>query len=179
MNRSLLPVCLLAACGLAVVACQPKPTERKPGNDYQAPAAQVAPPANLSSVCYNDADLSAFRVRQVQQQLVVGVLQCKGPNGKMLLDKQYGLFIQKYNPELASNASEMKSLTGRKKANLDVMVTEIANRTAQKPTTDPDFCSRHRRALEWALLEQTTSLTQVPAPYELGPDMKVFACPKG
>ena len=52
--------------------------EKKPTNDYQVAAATVAPPANLRSVCYNDADLTAFRVRMVQQQLVVGALQCKG-----------------------------------------------------------------------------------------------------
>ena len=73
----------------------------------------------------------------------------------------------------------MKSLVGRKKANLDVMVTEIANRTAQRPTQDPAFCSRHQRAFEWAFLAEVTTLGQVPAPYDLGPEMKVFSCPKG
>ena len=178
MNRLVSSSCLLVACGLALAACQPKVTEKKPTSDYQAPAAEVAPPANLRSVCYSDSDLSAFRVRSVQQQLVVGVLQCKGPDGKLLLDKQYGLFVEKFNPELASNATELKALVGRKKANLDVMVTEIANRTAQQPTTDAAFCSRHQRALEWALLPEVTTLTQVPAPYNFAPQMRVFACPK-
>ena len=86
MNRPLSPLCLLAACGLALAAaCTPQPAEKKkPTNDYQVAAANVAPPANLRSVCYNDADLTAFSVRMVQQQLVVGALQCKGPDGKAL-----------------------------------------------------------------------------------------------
>jgi len=49
---------------------------------------------------------------------------------------------------------------------------------AQRPTQDPAFCSRHQRALEWALLAEVTTLTQVPAPYDLGPEMKIFSCPK-
>jgi hypothetical protein len=179
MNRPLSPLWLLVACGLVLAACALQPPEKKkPTNDYQAPVSSIAPPANLRTVCYNDSDLSAFRVRMVQQQLVVGALQCKGSDGKLFLDDEYAAFIQKFNPELSSNASELKSLVRRKKANLDVMVTEIANRTAQQPTHDPSFCSRHQRAFDWALLTEVTTLTQVPAPYDLGPEMKVFPCPK-
>lgn len=179
MNRLLSPLCLLLACGLAVIACTPGPPEKKkPANDYQAPVANVAPPANLRSVCYNDSDLGAFRVRMVQQQLVVGALQCKGPDGRLHLDDEYAAFVKKFTPELSSNAAELKSLVSRKKANLDVMVTEIANRTAQRPTQDPSFCSRHQRAFDWALFSEVTTLTQVPAPYDLGPEMRVFPCPK-
>jgi hypothetical protein len=163
---------------LVLAACAPHLAEKKATNDYQAPVVSVAPPANIRSVCYNDADLNAFRVRMVQQELVVGVLQCKGPDGKPHLDDEYAAFVKKFNPELGSNAAELKSLVGRKKANLDVMVTEIANRTAQRPTQDPAFCSRHQRAFDWALLAEVTTLTQVPAPYDLGPEMKIFPGPK-
>src|SRR5919106_1347483 len=144
MNRPLSSLCLLTACGLTLAAaCAPQSSDKKkPTNDYQAPSANVAPPANLRSVCYDDADLSAWRVRMVQQQLVVGALQCKGPDGKIYLDDEYAAFIKKFNPELSSNAAEMKSVVSRKKANLDVIVTEIANRTAQRPVHDQDFCSR-------------------------------------
>ena len=38
---------------------------------------------------------------------------------------------------------------------------------------------RHQRAFDWALFAEVTTLTQVPAPYDLGPEMKVFPCPKG
>lgn len=100
-------------------------------------------------------------------------------DGKIYLNDEYAAFVKKFSPELASNAAELKSLVKRKHANLDVMVTEIANRTAQRPVHDHDFCSRHQRAFEWALLGEVTSLTQVPAPYDLGPEMKVFPCPKG
>jgi hypothetical protein len=178
MDHPLSRLYLLIACALALAACTPRLAEKKVTNDYQAPVASVAPPANIRSICYNDADLNAFRVRMVQQQLVVGVLQCKGPDGKPHLDDEYAAFVKKFTPELGSNAVELKSLVSRKKANLDVMVTEIANRTAQRPTQDPAFCSRHQRAFEWALLAEVTTLTQVPAPYDLGPEMKIFPCPK-
>jgi hypothetical protein len=169
---------LFVLCALSLAACNPTPPEKKASADYQAPVTAVAPPTNLRSVCYNDTDLSAFRVRMVQQQLVVGALQCKGADGKIYLDDEYAAFIKKFSPELSSNANELKSLVKRKKANLDVMVTEIANRTAQRPTLDPAFCSRHQRALEWALLAEVTTLSQVPAPYDLGPEMNIFSCPK-
>jgi hypothetical protein len=170
---------LLVLCALSVAACNPVPPEKKISADYQAPVTAVAPPTNLRSVCYNASDLNAFRVRMVQQQLVVGALQCKGADGKIYLNDEYAAFVKKFSPELSSNAAELKSLVKRKHANLDVMVTEIANRTAQRPVHDHDFCSRHQRAFDWALLAEVTSLTQVPAPYDLGPEMKVFPCPKG
>ena len=179
MQRQLLSSSLLVACGLSLAACVPGQPETKISANYQAPAATVAPPANIRAICYEDADLSAFRVRMVQQQLVVVVLQCKGPDGKPHLDDEYAAFIKKFSPELSSNAAEMKSVSARKKVNLDVMVTEIANRTAQRPVQDPAFCSRHQRAFEWALLPQVTSLREVPSPYDFGPEMKVFPCPKG
>ena len=181
MNRQFAPLSLLAACGLTlVVACTPQQAaKRKPANDYQVAAANVAPPTNLRSVCYTDSELTAFRVRMVQQQLVVGALQCKGTDGKLYLDDEYAAFVKKFTPELSSNAAELKSLVSRKKANLDVMVTEIANRTAQRPSQDPSFCSRYQRAFDWALFTEVTTLTQVPAPYDLGPEMRVFPCPKG
>ena len=179
MNKQFHQLSLLAACGFVLVGCVTgQPETKAPANNYQAPATAVATPANLRAICYEESDLSAFRVRQVQQQLVVGVLQCKGPDGKIHLDDEYGAFIKKFGPELSSNAAEMKSVVARKRANLDVMVTEIANRTAQQPTSDAAFCSRHQRALEWALTTQVTSLTQVPSPYDFGPEMKVFACPR-
>lgn len=178
MNKRLTPPYLLVACGLLLAGCTPGQPETRISNNYQAPAAAVATPANIRSICYEEADLSAFRVRMVQQQLVVGVLQCKGADGARHLDQKYSAFVHKFNPELVTNAVVMKSLVARKKANLDVMVTEIANRTAQRPVHDAAFCSRHQRALEWALTPEVTSLTQVPSPYDFGPEMMVFPCPR-
>jgi hypothetical protein len=179
MQKQSRSLSLFVVCALSLAACTAAQPEKKISADYQAPATPAAPPANLRSVCYEESDLKAFRVRMVQQQLVVGALQCKGADGKLYLNDEYAAFIKKFSPELSSNAAELKSLVRRKKANLDVMVTEIANRTAQRPTHDPAFCSRHQRAFDWALLAEVTSLSQVPAPYDLGPEMRVFPCPKG
>jgi hypothetical protein len=177
MQKQSRSLSLFVVCAMSLAACTAQP-EKKISADYQAPAAPVAPPTNLRSICYEDSDLKAFRVRMVQQQLVVGALQCKGADGKLYLNDEYAAFVKKFSPELSSNANELKSLVKRKKANLDIMVTEIANRTAQRPVHDREFCSRHERAFEWALLAEVTSLNQVPAPYDLGPEMKVFPCPK-
>jgi len=47
MNKPLSPLSLLAACGLALAAaCAPQLADKKkPTNDYQVAAANVAPPA--------------------------------------------------------------------------------------------------------------------------------------
>ena len=63
-----------AAMSRLAAACAPQLAEKKkPTNDYQVAAANVAPPANLRSVCYNDADLTAFRVRMVQQLSLIHI----------------------------------------------------------------------------------------------------------
>ena len=178
MKNQLVAFSVLVACSLGLAACVPGQPDTRISNNYQAPAAQVAAPTNIRAICYEDSDLSAFRVRMVQLELVVGALHCKGADGKLQLDKQYGAFVAKFQSELSSNSAEMQSVTNHKRANLDVMVTEIANRTAQQPTNDPAFCSRHQRALEWALQPQVTALKDVPSPYDLGPEMQIFPCPR-
>ena len=78
---------------------------------------------------------------------------------------------------LSSNARALTQVARAKRLNVDVFVTEVANRTAQRAPTDPEFCSRNKRALDWALDPKVSSLAQVPPPYDLGPEMNIFACP--
>ena len=153
-----------------------EPHGKGPSPDYQAPVTSLAEPRNVAAICYDDAGLAAYRVRMVQQQLNVGFLACKNSDGSRQFEKQYADFVSKFSPELKDNATELKKLTARKKVNFDVLVTEIANRTAQEPAKDSEFCSRQQRALDWALAAEVTSLTSVPAPYDFGPEMKVFPC---
>lgn len=174
-NRHRLVAVLL--CGLALSACIPDRAQTGAQPNYQAPSAHLTPPANLRAVCFADPDLVTFRSRMVQQELTVGVLSCKGSDGNRLYEKQYNDFLAKFSPELSTNAQELKSIVTAKGRNFDVVITEIANRTAQEPNDDPAFCSRHRRALEWALAPSVTSLSQVPSPYDFGPAMNVFPCP--
>jgi hypothetical protein len=163
---------------LALAACTPDKPKTAVGPTYQAPVASIAPPANVQAICFDEAALSAYRVRMVQQELSVGVLACQGPDGSRQFEPQYRDFITKFSPELSTNATELKSVVTRKGRNFDVVITEIANRTAQQPTGDPAFCSRHKRALDWSLAPTVSSLTQVPSPYDFGPEMNVFPCPR-
>ena len=169
---------LALAALLALAACVPQGPNTAAGPGYQAPVANLAPPSNLKSVCFDDAALAAYRARMVQQELAVGMLACKGADGSRRFDAQYGQFLDKYKSELQANAGELKSVVTRKGRNFDVVVTEIANRTAQQPARDPAFCSRHQRALEWSLAPSVSSLVQVPSPYDFGPEMNVFPCPR-
>jgi hypothetical protein len=163
---------------LLAAACTPQSPNTAAGPGYQAPVASLAPPANLRSICFDDAALAAYRARMVQQELAVGTLACKGADGSRRFDGQYGQFLDKFKGELQANAGELKTVVTRKGRNFDVVVTEIANRTAQQPTNDPAFCSRHQRALEWSLAPSVSSLVQVPSPYDFGPEMSVFPCPR-
>ncbi|OFX00243.1 MAG: hypothetical protein A3D94_12815 [Alphaproteobacteria bacterium RIFCSPHIGHO2_12_FULL_66_14] len=178
MNKQLACASLFAACGLALASCTLEKPETSVAPNYQAPAPAIVAPANIRAVCYSAADLDTYRVRNVQQQLAVGVLSCKAADGSRRLTQQYVAFLDKFNPELATNAVELRSLVARKRLNVDVLVTEIANRTASRPSHDAAFCSRHERAFAWALTPEVTSLAQVPSPYDFGPEMKVFPCPR-
>ena len=73
--------------------------------------------------------------------------------------------------------SEVTPAQLRKRFNTDVFVTEVANRTAQRAPTDKEFCSRGKRAFDWAMDPKVTALSQVPPPYDLGPEMNIYACP--
>lgn len=181
MIKLLSQAAILAACGLALGSCTPQtaaPTKKPPAADYQAEVPPSPPAASIKAICYNEADLDIFRARMVQGEFAVATLQCQNASGARALEDLYRGFLTKFNTELVNNTRELNALAGRKRLNVDVVVTQFANRTAQRPSVDPKFCERSQRAFEWALTTQVTSLSQVPAMYDLGPDMNVHPCPK-
>jgi hypothetical protein len=113
----------------------------------------------------------------LQMELNVATLQCQNPSGARAYEDQYRAFIGKFQTEMAANGRSMQQLAGRKRFNLDVVVTEFANRTAQRAPVDKEFCSRSKRAFDWALSTQVTTVDQVPPPFDLGPEMNVYPCP--
>ena len=94
----------------------------------------------------------------VQQELQVGDAAVPGPGRRSCLRALYTDFLDKYRAEFATNARSLSQMAGRKRFNVDVFVTEVANRTAQRASTDKEFCSRGKRAFEWALDPQVTAL---------------------
>ena len=183
MIKKLLQAAIVAVGGLALGGCpleQTKtsaPASRPPAADYQAAAAQSPPATNIRGICYNPADLAVYRARMLQMELNVATLQCQNPTGSRAYEDQYRAFIGKFQTEMSANGRSMQQLAGRKRFNLDVTVTEFANRTAQRAPTDKEFCSRSKRAFDWALSTQVTSVAQVPPPFDLGPEMNVYPCP--
>jgi len=135
------------------------------------------PASATRSICYNATELATMQARMVQQELVVATLQCQTRSGNRAFEEPYGAFIGKYQSELAGNARALQQVARAKRLNVDVYITEVSNRTAQRAPVDPEFCSRSKRALDWALDPKTTSLTQVPPPYDFGPEMNIFPCP--
>jgi hypothetical protein len=184
MIKKLLQAAVLVAGGLVLGGCplqqQAKtaaPANKPPAADYQAPVGATPPAATTRAICYNSADLATYRARMLQQQLVVATLQCQNPGGSRAYESQYGAFLGKFQSELGANARALQQLAGRKRFNVDVVVTEFANRTAQRAPVDKEFCARNKRAFDWAMSPQVTSIAQVPPPYDLGPEMNVYPCP--
>ncbi len=184
MINKLLQAAILVAGGLALGGCplqQAKttaPANKPPAADYMAAATTASPPAaSIRGICYNEADLAIYRGRMLQQEFVVATLQCQNPGGSRAFESSYASFLAKFQGELATNARSLQQMAGRKRFNVDQVVTEFANRTAQRAPVDKEFCGRYKRAFEWALSSQVTSLAQVPPPYDLGPEMNVHPCP--
>lgn len=184
MIKKLMRVAILIAGSLALGGCplnQAKtqaPAKRPPAPDYQLASPALAPAAaNIKSICYNADDLATVRSRMLHQELVVATLQCQSPGGARAFDSIFGSYLSKFQPELTTNARALQQLAGRKRLNVDVVVTEFSNRMAQHAPVDKDFCPRSLRALEWALDPKVTSLSQAPPPYDLGPEMNIFPCP--
>ena len=182
MIMKLMQAAVLVAGGLALGGCPLEgaktatPAKKAPAADYQAAATPSPPPSQTRAICYNEADLATMRARMLQQEMSVAALQCQNSSGGRAYEPQYASFLTKYKSDLGTNARALQELTRRKRLNIDVVVTEFANRTAQKAPVDPEFCSRSLRALEWALDPKATSLAQVPPPYDLGPDMNIHPC---
>jgi len=183
MIRKILQAAIVVAGGLALGGCpleQAKttaPVAKAPAADYQAPGAGAPPAGNIRGTCYSQADLDIYRARMLQMELNVATLQCQNTGGSRAYETQYREFAAKFQSDLVANGRSLASLAGRKRFNVDVVVTEFANRTAQRAPVDREFCSRSKRAFDWALSPQVTSLAQVPPPFDLGPEMNVFPCP--
>ena len=182
MIKKLLQATIVMTGLLAVGACTlgkastTAPT-KPAAADYQAAVPPSPPPTNLRGICYTPADLTTYRARMLQQEFSVGTLQCQTPSGSRAYNDQYAAFVAKFQSELTSNTRSLQQLAGRKRFNIDVVVTEFANRTAQRAPVDKEFCSRMKRAFDWVLSAQVTTLAQAPPPYDLGPEMNVHPCP--
>lgn len=181
MIGKLVQAAVLVAAGLAISGfsgCTPRtatPVKKPAAPDYAAPAPPL-PAAGARTACYNEADLAVMRARMLHQELTVATLQCQNASGGRAYEDSYRSFLTKFTPELTANGRALNELARRKRLNVDVVVTEFANRTAQKAPVDKEFCSRSLRALEWALDPKATSLEMVPPPYDIGPDMNIYPC---
>ncbi len=183
MFWKLMQAAVLVASGLALGGCPmggartAAPAKKPPAPDYQAAAATSTGNVNRNT-CYNAADLAVMNARMLHQELVVATLQCQTAGGARAFDTIYASYNSKFTPELTTNARSLQQVAARKRLNVDVVVTEFANRTAQRAPADRDFCSRTLRALEWAVDPKATSLALVPPPYDLGPEMNIVPCPQ-
>ena len=115
----------------------------------------------------------------LQQELSVATLQCQSPGGSRAYEGAVRQLPQQV-PAASSRPTDarMQQIAGRKRFNVDVVVTEFANRTAQRAPVDKEFCSRSKRALEWALSTQgRRRWRRCRRRYDLGPEMNIHPCP--
>src|SRR5260370_22557094 len=112
---------------------------KPPAADYQAAVPPSPPATNIRGICYNPADLTVYRARMVQMELNVATLQCQTTGGSRAYEYQYPAFIGKFQTEMAANRRSMPQLAGRKRFNLDVVVTEFPNPPAHRPPTTNAF----------------------------------------
>ena len=160
----------LTAAALALGACMSEQaTSERP--TYQASAAGP-------SACYTSGDLDVIHARMAQQVFATATLGCKTPGGARRFNRHYSDFIRKFQADLDANAESLQNVADRKGFDMDVVLTEMANRTAGR-LNDPGFCARVERGLAWSLSSRVTSLSQVPPPYDFSPEMRMLPCRGG
>jgi hypothetical protein len=182
MIGKIVQAAVLVTAGLAISGfsgCTPRtatPAKKPPAPDYAAPLPPAPPAGSTRAICYDEADMATMRGRMLHQNLTVATLQCQNASGGRAYEGSYSAFLAKYTAELTTNGRALNDVARKRRLNVDVVVTEFANRTAQKAPVDREFCGRALRALEWALDPQVTRLAQVPPMYDLGPEMNMFPC---
>ena len=171
MTMKLMRVALFFAGALAIAGCQMDgaktvaPSKKPAAADYQL-ASSPSGTAN-KAICYADADLAVIRGRMLQQEFAVAALACQTAGGGRAYEPLYSSFLSKFNGngELPANTRALQQLSGRKRFNIDVLVTEFANRTAQMPPADkaaamPDCAAMMQQhdAMQKHMAEMNTKL---------------------
>ena len=70
-------------------------------------------PALSQANCRSSTELQAIAVRMLTTELMVAALGCSGTTEDSFRNR-YGSFVQKFNPELVRNGSELKSQYARR-----------------------------------------------------------------
>jgi len=170
-------VLAMGGCTLNQPAKTATPVAKAAAPDYQAPSPPSPPAGNVRANCYSAADLATVHGRMLQAELNVAYLQCQNAGGSRAYQTHYQDFVTKYSAELAANSRALSQVAARKRLNVDVFVTEMFNRAAQRAPVDKEFCSRVKRAFDWSMDPKVTTLAQIPPPFDLGPEMNIYACP--
>jgi membrane-bound lytic murein transglycosylase B len=152
------------AAVLALAACQTTTVSNEPSPAYAMVSAQTQASTGQAAGCLDEAEHNAVRARILQNSLATATLTCLDAKRGRLLEVKYNQFVQRYNPEYAENARVLRQVAAKRGRNFDVMNTDMANQAANRMSTDPQFCNRSQRALDWALSPKVTSLSQVPPP---------------
>lgn len=103
----------------------------------------IALPAAAKPICYQPAEIRAMQFRQLQVELMVAALKCRGVDPSFR-DKYAG-YIGKVGPALNSNAQQLRAMftrLGKGAAQLDRYMTDLSNEASMRSLHMEDYCER-------------------------------------
>jgi hypothetical protein len=101
----------------------------------------IAGQAQAASVCPMGSGLTARQVRLLQTELMVAALTCRS-NSRLELDSKYGVFAQRFGPELKVHADALKAEFKGNSTRLDKYVTGIANASSDVSLANNNYCDQ-------------------------------------
>ncbi len=97
-------------------------------------------------VCMTASERTAWQMRVLQTQMMIGALQCRGRHAAGQREG-YNRFVRRYRPVLKTQAAIFVVFVrhwaeGPRSRRVDREVTRIANQLSLAAGKDPDFCER-------------------------------------
>jgi hypothetical protein len=101
----------------------------------------TAAPAVAKPVCYKPTEVRAVQFRQLQIELMVAALKCRGVDPSF--QDKYAGYVGKVGPALSRNAQELRAMfarQGKGSAALDRFVTDLSNEASIRSLATEDYC---------------------------------------
>jgi hypothetical protein len=161
---------------LALAACQTATVSNEPSPAYAIVSAQTHASTGPGAGCLDEAEHDAVRARILQNALATATLTCLDGSRNRTLEAKYNQFVGRYSAQYSQNAVTLRQVAAKRGRNFDVLNTDMANQAGNRVGSDREFCSRHSRALDWALSPKVSSLAQVPPPEDYTGHLGLRVC---
>ena len=101
------------------------------------------PLAAAMLLCQTPTELAAMQLRQLQIELMVAALNCRG--GNIDYSGTYAIFVRNARPDLARNAQQLRAMFARAGMGaeaIDHYQTELSNNAQIKSLSGHEYCGR-------------------------------------